>query len=325
MTSLTDRYVHAVTAQLPEGQRDDIARELRGSIEDTVAASADGTEPREAERRVLLDLGHPTKLADSYRGEGRALIGPRYYYPWGRTLKTLLFLIPPLVGAILLVVGLLDADSPGVAVIDAVRGMGYAALHVVFWVTLGFAIAERHAVDTGDLEIFGPPEDWDPEQLPEPKKQPSRQVTWGEAIGSVVLSAFVLTLLLLPFRLGGDIDGVAWGQIFTDTAYSLRWLLAAGMAASLLASVVVLARGRWSWPSALVNTAGNVLFVGPVVWLASRNDLYAWETLPIQWIQGTDGELVINESASLWGTVLVLLVIALWDVLDGVRKAARQD
>lgn len=320
MTSLTDRYVHAVTTQLPEGQREDIARELRGAIEDSVAASPDGTDRLEAEQQALRDLGHPTALADSYRGEGRMLIGPRYYPAWLRTLGVLLFVVPPLVGGLLLLLGLLDGGSPGEVVLDALMGMGYSALHVVFWVTLGYALAERHAVDSGELGLSAGTGDWDPQSLPEP---PQRQVPWADAIWSVVLNAFLLTLLVLPVRLGGSIDGFAWGQVFTDTAYSVRWVLAAGMALSLVASVVVMARGRWTWPVAVANLAGTVLFVGPLVWLAARNDLYAWETLPEQWVRDASGALNVNESATLVVTVAVLLLIALWETIDSVRKADR--
>lgn len=318
MTSLTDRYVQAVTAQLPEAQRADIADELRTTIEDTVAAAPEGTDPVAAERAALLDLGHPTRLADNYRGEGRSLIGPRLYPAWLRTLKTLLLWVPALVGAINLVVAVLDGSTPLDGAVDVVTAMVGSAFMVAFWVTVGFAIAERTGAETETLASLGASEDWDPADLPEPQ---ARQVSWADGILSVILNVFILTLLLLPGRLGGSVDDVAWGQIFTDTAYSLRWVLALGMAASLLASVFVLVRGRWSWPTALVNLAGTVLFVGPLVWLAARNNLYAWETLPIEWIG--DGNLQVNEGATLTVTIVVLLVIAAWETFDSFRKAAR--
>lgn len=320
MTSLTDRYVHAVTEQLPPDQRADIARELRGTIEDTVAASSAGTDPVEAERRALLDLGHPTRLADSYRGEGRSLIGPRFYPAWLRTLKVMLALIPAAVGVILLIVGFLDLSTPGELVLEVLSGMFYAALHVVFWTTLGFAIAERTGLEADQFEVLPAMEDWVPETLPEPQQ---RQVTWGDAIWSVVLNAFVLTLLVLPGRLGGSFGSVEWGQIFTDTAYSLRWALAAGMVASLLASVYVLARGHWTRVTATVNLVGMLVFTAPLVWLAARNDLYAWETLPLEWVRDSSGNLEVNEPATLGITILVLVAILLWEAFDTFRKAAR--
>ncbi|WP_109474149.1 HAAS signaling domain-containing protein [Ornithinimicrobium cavernae] len=322
MTSMTDRYVHAVTVQLPESQREDIARELRGTIEDTVAAAPESADPGAAERQALLDLGHPTRLADSYRGEPRSLIGPRFYPAWLRTTKILLALVPAVVGAVLLLVGLFDHSTPGELVLDVLSGAFYAALHVVFWTTLGFAIAERTGLEADQLEVLPATEEWDPATLPEPAR---RQVTWSDSIASVVTNAFLLVLLVLPFRLGGAIDDFEWGQLFTDTAYSLRWVLATGMVLSLLASVHVLARGRWTRPTAVVNLLGTLLFVGPLVWLAARNDLYAWDTFPVAWVRDAGGELKINDTATLVTTIVVLLAVALWETVDSFRKAARTD
>lgn len=318
-SSLTDRYVHAVTSRLPAGQREDIARELRGTIEDTVTASPE-PDPTEAERQALRELGHPAALANEYRGAGQFLIGPAYYPAWLHTVKTLLVFVPAVVAGIMLLVGLLDSDPPGNVVGEAIASAFWATSMVLFWVTLGFAIAER----TGDQTLLDALDDgrgeWDPEELPEPAP---RQVSWGDSIFSVILNAFLVVVLLLPLRLGGAIDGFEWGQIFTDAAYDLRWVLAIGAVLSLLASVSVMARGRWTWPTAIVNLVGGVLFVGPIVWLAARNDLYAWETLPVEWVR--DGsELVVNEQATLITTVVVVLGILLWETIDSFRKAARR-
>ena len=50
-TTLTDRYVWAVLRSLPEAQRADIDRELRGTIADTIDAKIEaGSEPADASR-----------------------------------------------------------------------------------------------------------------------------------------------------------------------------------------------------------------------------------------------------------------------------------
>lgn len=53
------------------------------------------------------------------------------------------------------------------------------------------------------------------------------------------------------------------------------------MAVSLVTNTYVLARGWWTWPTALVNLLGALLFTTPVLWLAACNDLIAWHTLPL--------------------------------------------
>ncbi len=320
MTSLTDRYVHAVTTQLPEGQRDDIARELRASIEDAVAADP-GPDPVQAERHALQELGHPTALADSYRGEPRALIGPRLYPAWRRTLTALLTWVPLLAAGLLLIFGVLDGDAPLEIVAGAVSAWFWSALQVTFWVTLGFAIAEHTGAGATGLDALGvdDPDDWDPADLPEPQ---DHHVTWGDAIGSATGNALLLALLLLPDGFRGVVQGVEWGQVFTDTAHSLRWLLALGVAVSLLVSLVVLARRRWTWTTAGLNLLGNLIFTVPIIWLAARNDLFSWDTLPLGWIR--PGEtLQINETLTLASTVAILVAIVAWETVDGFRHAWR--
>jgi len=59
--TLTDRYVDAAMRTVPETQRDDLAAELRGSIDDQIEARlAEGEDHASAERAVLTDLGNPT-------------------------------------------------------------------------------------------------------------------------------------------------------------------------------------------------------------------------------------------------------------------------
>lgn len=320
MTSLTDRYVHAVTTQLPEGQRDEIARELRATIEDTIGAALPGSDPVQTERQVLLDLGHPATLADNYRGQGRALIGPRLYPAWLRTLKALLAWVPALTAILVIVLGALDGDSPLEILGGAVSAVVWSALQVAFWVTVGFAIAERTGAGETELGALNDRDDWEPADLPEPEDR--SQVSWDDALSAVIGNAFLLALLLLPYRPGGRLEGVEWGQIFTDAFYDVRWLLATGIAVSLLVSIVVLARRRWSWPTALTNLAGGLVFTAPLLWLAARNDLFAWDTLPLSWIR--PGEtLQINESLTLGATAALLVAILAWETFDSFRQAAR--
>lgn len=321
MSSLTDRYVHAVTEQLPPGQRDDIERELRGTIEDSITGAGPVDDRREAERRTLLDLGPPSLLADGYRGGGRYLIGPRLYDQWLRTVKALLSFVPAIAAVVVLAIGVVEGDTIVEVIAGALSAAFSAALQVLFWVTLGFTVAERTGADVGLPTGVADEEAWDPDDLPEPRR---RQVTWGDAIVTLVLNAVMLVLLLGPWRIGGSIEGYQLSPVFTDTAYSLRWVLAVGVAVSLVSSIVVLARGRWTWPAATANAVGNLVFLAPILWLAARDELFDWATLP-SWLSLEDGRtLRVNEPVTLWGTVALVAAVVVWDIVDGLWKASRR-
>src|SRR5690606_9194890 len=89
-STLTDRYVWSVTRHLGSDTGPDVARELRGTIMDTVEAKIEaGTDPARAEEEALTELGDPDVLAGQYGEKPRYLVGPGMYPGYVRLLKTL--------------------------------------------------------------------------------------------------------------------------------------------------------------------------------------------------------------------------------------------
>src|SRR5882672_5085367 len=112
-TSLTDRYVDATLRRLPGRQRPDIEKELRASIADAVDDRlVAGSDPAEAERAVLTELGDPARLASGYADRPLQLIGPALYLDYTRLLGALLATVVPAVAmAIAIVRTLREAPS----------------------------------------------------------------------------------------------------------------------------------------------------------------------------------------------------------------------
>ncbi len=89
---MTNRYVYAVVRRLPAAQKADIEKELRGLIEDMLAArsSEPGKEDIDA---VLSELGKPAVLAAKYGDAKNWLIGPGYYDVYLMLLKIVLAVV----------------------------------------------------------------------------------------------------------------------------------------------------------------------------------------------------------------------------------------
>lgn len=315
MTSLTDRYVDAVTTQLPPAQREDIARELRATIEDAVEARPGDVDAAAAERAVLVGLGHPARLADSYRGEGRSLIGPRVYPAWLALLKLLLGIVPAVTGAVSLIVALSEGASGAAAVSGAVFTALGAAMQVVFWVTVAFVIVERTQTDVEALAPLTGEGAWEPEDLPDPA---SRRVTWGEGVTMIVMNAIGLAFVA-AFAPTATVDGVDV-PLLTSTAMVWRWVVVAGFAFALVVAASVLTRGRWTGPTAWGNLVANLLIGIPLVALLLMGDLLnpeaVWATLSedvLRW-----GALNSRVAAAIIGVFL------LWDSVDAFRGARRR-
>ena len=318
MSTLTDRYVHAVTTLLPEEQRPEIDRELRATIADMVEDRVDGGGPGidavEAERAALQELGHPSLLADGYRGGGRSLIGPRVYPVWLAMLKLLLSIVPAVAGVVAMAVSAYEGASTAAVVADGVVSALGAAFQVFLWVTLAFAVVERSDVDTEVFAPLVPSKEWTPDQLPEVQAE---SYGWGEAAFGIVTSMVGIVLLAGAGRLVRD-DGDTV-RILSDAALTWRWVVVAGLALGVLVACYVLVRRRWTVPAAAANLVSGVLVGVPLVWLLVTRNLFHPDALA----------MVPAGALERWGdtnhvvVAVIIVAILLWDAVDPFLKLRR--
>lgn len=312
MSTLTDRYVFAALKSIPEAQRSDIERELRGSIADDVEARVEAGQPAaEAENAVLAELGDPARLAAQYSGRPLYLIGPDLFLDWWRLLKTLAVILTPLalVGSVVVQMAL-DPGNPAGAFGTAVGTAISVLVHLGFWVTLVFAIIQFNGTRRKDLGL----QPWSPAMLPQvPRKS---QVSLGDTIASVVLAAFFIGVLLWQ-RVGSVmyLDGEPV-VLLQESLWSF-WLpyvivllvIEAGFA------VVLYLAGRWTYAFAAVNAVLALAFTVPVLWLLSTDQVFDWAFLAnVDW--GADASGWISGI-----TAAAVLFIGLWDIGDGFIKA----
>lgn len=315
MTTLTDRYVAATVRSVPAERREEIAAELRASIEDMIEARTGGGEDTAtAERNVLTELGNPAELAARYTNRRMQLIGPTYYLAWLRLLKLLLSFVPALVGVLVGLLKAADAADPGDAIGSAIgAGIGTAlevAVHIAFWVTLTFAILERT-----NTPLHLPA--WSVDQLPE--DHTDRQITLTDAAVSLgFLALFIAYLPVQHFRSfvpTGDgenlpvLDPELWG-------FWLPFLIAV-LLATVGLEIAKYRSGRWTWPLVAVNALLALAFAGPIVWLLTTDRLLNPELVArFEWL--TEHVDTVTSVA-----VVGVVLITLWDIVDSAVKAYR--
>jgi hypothetical protein len=196
MSNLPQRYAYAVTRNLPEAQREEVFKELQTTIEDMAADRTKDGKPTESDyKSVLKELGNPAHLAHKYTATGRYLIGPRFYDAWMRLLKTLLSIVPGIVAAVMLAVGLAEGGQPLMKTIIEAIGAGImVGIHIFFWVTLVFAVMERTNIKPEELEAAGA---WRPEQLPQVPKNTKRQISMAEGVTGAAMIALGMAWVAL--------------------------------------------------------------------------------------------------------------------------------
>ncbi|SDT81160.1 permease prefix domain 1-containing protein [Actinoplanes derwentensis] len=307
MTTIIDRYVYTVLRRVPEQQRTDIERELRTSIEDAVDARIDGGEEREpAVERTLLDLGDPDRLADGYAERLPHLIGPEFYPVWRRLLVTLVSTVLPIVVIVAVVLRVLDGASFG-EVIGTVFGTLFTVgAHLVFWVTLTFAIIERAGVGRGELR--GRP--WSLDDLP--RYEPG-VMTPGQLAAAVLWPVLVIAALVL--------QQFAFTEqpVLTPANWTFWWpYLIVVLLLEGLYAVWLFRRGSWGHTVTVVNAVLAALFAGPIVWLAATGAFFNPEFLTtLNW--GT-----ADPERWLTNAVIILAVAgAVWDVAEVAIRTER--
>jgi hypothetical protein len=309
MSTLTERYVHAVTRRLPESGREDVGRELRATIADAVEAADPGTDPAVAERTAIVALGDPERLAAGYRGRPTYLIGPDLYPIWARVTRLLLGVVPAIAGAVELVSALVETPIPSIGSIIAgvLSTAFFAAAQVAFWTVLGFAIAERNGTDADQLRGRA----WKPEDLAEPQE---RHVRWGEVVAQVGGIGALLALFAFAHNPNITINGTPT-LLFTQTFWNWRWLLVVALAAMVVLGVMTGIRGRWTWNLAHANLALQAAFALPAIWLLQSDRLLTPEVV----------NAMSGSNPGTWSGIASTLIGlgAAWNVLDAYRKAAR--
>ncbi|GIJ22660.1 HAAS signaling domain-containing protein [Micromonospora lutea] len=311
MTStLTDRYLSATLRSVPVARRDEIATELRALIADMVEGrTSTGEDTATAEREVLTELGDPAQLAARYADRRLQLIGPTYYLAWQRLLILLLSFIPAIAGV---TVGLVEAtvsDNPAGAIGAGVSVAFNVAVQVTFWVTAVFAVLERLGTP---LNLPA----WNVDQLPD--RPVERDVTLTDVCASIVF--LVLLIAFLPWQHFQSVMGAGDRLPILDPALWSFWLpaLLIVLVASIGLELAKYRAGRWTWPLVAVNAVLNLAFAAPAIWLLITDRLLNPEFVDqFAWLRDGGFDTVARIS------VVSIIVITLWDVVDSAVKARR--
>lgn len=316
--NLLDRYVSEVGKHLPRGQRADIEKELKSTLEDMLEERGQASLKDEAAViQLLKEYGAPRKVAESYVGP-RYLIGPRLYPTFELVLKIVMAVLFALALA-----GLAFSLSRSTlsgpeflntlwrSALDLFSGLIAAFGNIV----LVFAILER-ALPAKELEKEAA--EWDPADLA--KEPDPDRVSFGEQIVGI----FFLTLFLIVFNLYPNIIGIGFfdesnwvfiSPILSEAFFSyLPWLnililLQIGF------SVYLLRQGWWNTGLRAANIVLELAGIALAVVMLRGPDLVA---LKAEQLAGTP----LEGSAQLFttlGNLVPLLVLTIIIIVSAVE------
>lgn len=272
---MIERYIYAVTKELPKNKRQEATTELRRTISNRLKKKSNQLTEDEKKREVLIELGRPKILANQYRGKERYLIGPRYFERYLFILRVVLLSI---------VFGLSIAH--GVSVFFTVNSLsevigGYigsllsALLQGIAWVTGIFALLEYNDVT---LSRKAKDEPWDPSELPPIPKKKAR-ISRGESVLSIIFITILLTLLFFSpeaigiyYYIGETIEFI---PLFNLREFFLfRSLIFVSFTIELLLEVIKILKARWTRNLAIIVTVFNILSAAIVIFALSNSIIW---------------------------------------------------
>ncbi len=198
-----ERYTYAVVNALPEAQRADIEKELRSLIEDMLEARTQGRDATDQDTEaVLLELGDPARLADTYRGHRRYLIGPDLYPTYLNLLKIVLGAIAIAMTVVFAIQTILTPARVLDHLVSGLANLVQGGFQGFAWVTISMGLAEYYRDRQGKEALKAAPA-WKVSHLPQlPEKE--LRINRADPIAAIIFA--VLFVVVLTFAL--DVFGI---------------------------------------------------------------------------------------------------------------------
>ncbi|WP_174615566.1 hypothetical protein [Virgibacillus ihumii] len=330
---MIERYIYAVTQKLPTSQGSDIAKELRGLIEDMLEERTQGGKPTDKDvEHVLIELGNPKHLAQKYRGTKKHLIGPEIFDLYILVLKIVLISLAAAIGIGFIIQTILEPISILDHFIELIVSMVTGIPTAIGWTTLGFALGEYFGgFKPKDLQID---KDWNPSSLaPVPDKK--RQIKRSESIIGIAFYTLLIVMFAFSYEYFGiwifheEFSGVV--SFLNESTYaSYLFFIILILGFGILKESLKLVSGKWTYKlviySAIINLISMVTVIiminGPAFW----NPNFMVELTQAGLLsEDSDAYVTVSkiwEQSTYW--ILVLLVIGLiWDVIDGLIKSRK--
>ena len=301
MNELIKRYVYDVTRRLPERDRAEVEKELLANIYDMLPDS-----PAESEvREVLNGLGSPAELANKYRTSPNYLISPAIYDDYIRAIKWILPLVGIIAMAAGMVFGAIDSIKDEFAEISVVIsslisngiGMGLsAAMQVLIWTTIGFAIADRTKHGAKNTA-------WSVDSLPELPPDGKKSIRLSDMIVEIAFEVFFSVLFIwiclgkIPIAFVFVHGDIQVRSVFNDSFLNICAIaIAVSVLFDLIEFFVKLKYRSWTPPVCIAEVLTHLVGMGVWVYAFSRPGVFSGEF--IEFLQGIE-----------WGTFDIMRFI----------------
>lgn len=319
---LIERYIYAATKRLPWNQRDDVAQELRGLIDDMLTERCGEVTPTEKDIRVVLtELGTPQELSAQYDDDAKkCLIGQPYYNTYKFVLKIVLIAAASGITMANVILQLLEPQE-WLAAVGSWLAMVYNCLLAAFTIiTLLFAIFYHKGIRIQESFNF--------DDLPPVPKRTQEISKWECVAGIVFCVLFVIVFLLVPQVLGFSLDGNGLSvPVFDVSALRRTWYIILPFAVcGIIREIVQLIEARYSKRVMIVSLVTNCISaVLSIWWLTGFELIHPDFLVNASTLFEGENAIVISLFSNFQTFFLIIMLFALTlDSVEAITKALRK-
>lgn len=283
-------------------------------------------------------MGSPAKLAEQYRQQPRYLISPAMYDDYIQALKVII----PLVGVILLVVGMVlgvinsikDGLVPLTVMITNMIAKGLSmgisgAFQALFWTTVGFVIADK----TGAAKEEEP---WRVGDLPDEIPVDGKRIPLSDCIVELILTTigtiFLICLLSGVFpRIGLSFSGDAvfsfdLNHLFADEFVRLIFpLFIISCIVEIGTIIIKIIVREWKPVTCITTVINNIFGVGIMIAILFQKQIFSAEF--IAYVESNDWGTQVGrflgsgyQNPVVVCLVLIVVICAIFDSVRAIRK-----
>jgi len=326
---LVKRYVYAVTKTFNGKQRAEIEKELTANIEEMIEQNKSTDSIEEKEKKVLMELGNPEKLADNYRGMKRYIIGPKYYELYKFVLK---IVIGAVIGGISIALLVGSMFSSNQTIVDQtsnyLSALFSGSLQAFAWTTLVFMIIERKNV-TIEEDPSGRNE-WNLTKLPQlPNKK--TEIPLSDPIASIIVTTILFTIFFgllystpeifaIYLNVGKDLVTIPIFNIEVLQGY--RVFIIGIFLISILTEVLKIYYRKWTLKRSIIHSVLVVLTT--ILTLIIITDINLWNpNFASELLKNTKIDLSILNNIRNW-IIAFLVGINLFEIVIVLSKGIFQ-
>lgn len=321
---LIERYIHEVTRRIAKKNRQDIAMELRSTIDDMLPENYSENEVKE----VLQELGDPAQLANQYEDKKQYLIGTEYYDRYISVLKVValpivvIIFLSEWIGGMVVSNGEIQvADSMiqtfGSIIITTLNSLA----QLFFWITLIFVCIERYVKTKGS---FIKSSEWNPETLEMSMKPAEKQIKKREVFWSLFWTMLWTVILLSAGRYIGfhhvsNESHVFYPLFNQDVLMGYAPIIITVAVLSIGLAIYKLVKEEWTNFLVGVNVVDHLLFIALLCFMVSNPNLFNQQF--IDYLSNSVGIHPNDWLKIVWGMVGLTILSHIWEVVESWRAS----